>query len=158
MYIHTITTHSPNETCLLAQNLASHLQAGDTLLLSGDVGAGKTFFARCLINALLNQPEDIPSPTFTLIQTYTTQTVEIWHSDLYRLSDIYEIEELGLTEAFHTAICLVEWPDRLGSLAPNDALHINISVGSSEETRDWQFGWGIPSWSQKLKGLVKGVS
>ena len=70
--------------------------------------------------------EDVPSPTFTLVQTYQAD-VEIWHADLYRLSHMDEVAELGLEEAFDSAICLIEWPDRLGSAAPKSAIRLALS-------------------------------
>lgn len=110
-------------TTALAGQIAPRLRAGDTLLLDGSIGAGKTTFARALIRARLGHPEeDVPSPTFTLVQTYQADDVEIWHCDLYRLLDSQDVLELGLEDAFATAICLIEWPDRLGSDRPADAL------------------------------------
>ncbi len=153
-----ITSHSPKETCDLAQQLAPRLEAGDVVLLSGGIGAGKTHFARCVIQALLEVPEDIPSPTFTLVQTYAAKELEIWHTDLYRLNDIYEIEELGLTDAFETAICLIEWPDRLGDLAPKNALRININDTSQDDGRELRLGWEDQIWNEKLKGLLNAVA
>lgn len=153
---HTVTTYSSEETSKFAQHVASQLRVGDVILLSGEIGAGKTHFARCLIRSLLDGPEDIPSPTFTLVQTYETKEFEIWHSDLYRLSDIYEIEELGLTEAFQSAVCLVEWPDRLGSFTPKGALHVRISTDAQNDTRYWSMEWKNAKWTAKLKGLING--
>lgn len=97
------------------------------LLLDGPIGAGKTHLARALIQARLPNPEDVPSPTFTLVQTYDAGDVEIWHADLYRLSHPDEVLELGLDDAFDTALCLIEWPDRLGSLTPEKALRLRFS-------------------------------
>ncbi|WP_120499993.1 tRNA (adenosine(37)-N6)-threonylcarbamoyltransferase complex ATPase subunit type 1 TsaE [Roseovarius sp. EL26] len=153
-----ITSHSPEETCKLAQQLAPCLDVGDVVLLSGGIGAGKTHFARCFIQALLDVPEDIPSPTFTLVQTYTAKGLEIWHTDLYRLSDVYEIEELGLTEAFETAICLVEWPDRLRNFAPKGALNITLSSTQQDDQRKLHLSWDNQSWGEKLKGLLNAVA
>jgi tRNA threonylcarbamoyladenosine biosynthesis protein TsaE len=115
-------------TARLARRLAPRLGAGDTLLLDGPIGAGKTHFARALIQALLPVPEDVPSPTFTLVQTYQAAAFEIWHCDLYRLSTARDVLELGLDEAFGQALCLVEWPDRLGDLAPADALRLRFET------------------------------
>lgn len=121
-----------------ARALAPLLGPGDTILLRGPIGAGKTHFARALIQtlqALHRPPEDVPSPTFTLVQTYQAGETEIWHADLYRLSGIGDILELGLEEAFATAICLVEWPERLGVLEPPEALHLHFSPGPGGEGR-----------------------
>lgn len=148
---------SPDATCAFAQALAPLLHPGDTLLLSGGVGAGKTHFARCLIRALLIAPEDVPSPTYTLVQTYEGQTGEIWHADLYRLGDTMELVELGLAEAFSTAICLVEWPDRLGDLTPADALWLEFeprTAPGAEDHRLLRLGWRGDRWAQRLKGLL----
>lgn len=150
----TLTLASPDATCAFAQALGSRLSAGDVLLLSGGVGAGKTHFARCLIHALLPKPEDVPSPTYTLVQTYPGIPCEIWHADLYRLSDASEVIELGLTEAFETAIALVEWPDRLGDLAPATALTLNFTPGEAEDARHLALTWSDPRWTTRLKGLT----
>ena len=113
--------HLPTEaeTADLAARLAACLAPGDAILLSGPVGAGKSAFARALIRARLGDPgAEVPSPTFTLVQTYGEGESALWHADLYRLSHPDEVAELGLLAALEEAICLVEWPVRLGPLAP----------------------------------------
>lgn len=145
---------SPDATHRLAAALAPHLKGGDVLLLSGEIGAGKTHFARGLILALLDTPEDIPSPTYTLVQTYAVPGAEIWHADLYRLTDVAEVEELGLTDAFATAICLVEWPDRLGDLAPLDAITLDFAPGGRDDARILTFFWSVARWDPLIKGLA----
>lgn len=115
------------DTTRLGARLADLLQAGDTVLLEGPIGAGKTHLARALIQARLGRAEDVPSPTFTLVQTYPADGTDIWHADLYRLTHPDEVWELGLDDAFSTAICLVEWPDRLGRHVPEDALWLTLS-------------------------------
>ena len=122
----TLYLDTEADTDRLAQTMAPLLQAGDTVLLSGSIGAGKTQFCRALIRARLGVEEDVPSPTFTLVQTYDAD-VEIWHADLYRLTHPDEARELGLEQAFATAICLIEWPDRLGTDAPTDAIRISLT-------------------------------
>ena len=115
-------------TTRLGAALAALVQPGDTLLLHGSIGAGKTHLARALIQARLGRLEDVPSPSFTLVQTYTAAGIDIWHADLYRLSHPDEVLELGLDDAFTTGICLIEWPDRLGRSAPANALNITLSA------------------------------
>ena len=153
MTARTLILASPAETCALARRLAPGLGPGDTLLLSGGVGAGKTHFARCLIQGLLSVPEDVPSPTYTLIQTYAVPGAEIWHADLYRVEDVSELEELGLEDAFETAICLVEWPDRLHELAPETALRIALESPDQDDTRTMRLEWSAQDWDAKLKDI-----
>lgn len=117
---------SQDSTAHLGAWLAPRLVAGDVVLLSGSIGAGKTCLARSIIQTRLGRAEDVPSPTFTLIQTYEAPDVELWHADLYRLSHPDEVFELGLEVAFNTAICLIEWPERMGSLLPQDAIAITL--------------------------------
>ena len=126
------TIHLPDASATeaLARRVAPLLKSGDTILLSGEIGSGKSTFARALIKHRLQEigrDEDVPSPTFTLVQTYDVGNVEIWHCDLYRLTDPDEALDLGLEEAFEQAICLIEWPDRLGMLAPPGALRIELT-------------------------------
>ncbi len=122
------------------------------ILLEGDIGAGKTHFARSLIQSLLIEPEDVPSPTFTLIQVYDGPECEIWHSDLYRLTDPVEVIELGLEEAFQSAICLIEWPDRLADMAPADALTLRFGV-LPDDSRTLEIT-GSDDWAHRLQGLI----
>lgn len=127
---------TPAQTAALALRLAGLLRSGDTVLLEGPVGTGKTHFARALIQAWLGRAEDVPSPSFTLVQTYARGDEMLWHSDLYRLSSPQEIDELGLFEAFESAICLVEWPDRLGAETPPRHLRITLDQGAKDDLRD----------------------
>jgi tRNA threonylcarbamoyladenosine biosynthesis protein TsaE len=147
-----ITLSSPEETAALARRLGAHLAAGDVVLLEGSIGAGKTHFARCLIQSRLSVAEDVPSPTFTLVQTYDAEGTEIWHADLYRLASPDDVVELGLIDAFETAICLVEWPDRLGSLIPRDALTLAFRQGAEDDTRILTLTWTAPKWDARLSG------
>ncbi|RKF13394.1 tRNA (adenosine(37)-N6)-threonylcarbamoyltransferase complex ATPase subunit type 1 TsaE [Roseovarius spongiae] len=150
------TLYSPAQTCDVARALAPRLGAGDVILVSGDVGAGKTHFARCLIQARLIAPEDVPSPTYTLVQTYPVPDGEVWHADLYRVTGPSEIIELGLTDAFDAAICLVEWPDRLGDLAPENALWLDLAMTDRPEMRRMTLRWRDPRWASRLEGLCDG--
>jgi len=151
-----ITLTSPNETAALAKRLATTLGPGDTILLTGDVGAGKTHLARALIQSRLSFPEDVPSPTFTLVQTYdSSDGTEIWHADLYRLTDTSEVEELGLIDAMQSAICLIEWPDRLGSLRPSAALDITLETTGPEDHRALTMRWSDQRWDNKLSDWTR---
>lgn len=133
--------------------MAPLVAGGDVILLEGSIGAGKSFFARALISALLIEPEDIPSPTFTLVQTYDAAEFEIWHCDLYRLTSPFEAQELGLEEAFETALCLVEWPDRLGDLTPQDALVLTLEVTDTLQARRATLHATTPRWCAILESL-----
>ncbi|QBY02846.1 tRNA (adenosine(37)-N6)-threonylcarbamoyltransferase complex ATPase subunit type 1 TsaE [Rhodophyticola sp. CCM32] len=127
---------SPEGTSALAARIAAVLGAGDVLLLSGDLGSGKTHFARALIQARQAEhgiTEDVPSPSFTLVQTYQAGDLEIWHCDLYRLTGPDEALELGLEEAFADALCLIEWPDRLSGHWPDDAVMLHFAPDAKPE-------------------------
>jgi len=108
----------------LAHRLAPHLRAGDVVLLSGDIGAGKSSFARAVIRARVGAETEVPSPTYTLVQVYDDEQTPIWHADLYRISEISDVHELGLADAMDHAICLIEWPERAMGLWPETALQL----------------------------------
>lgn len=126
--------------------VAGLLRRGDVVTLSGDLGAGKTAFARCLINTLSPVPEEVPSPTFTLVQTYDLPDFSLWHFDLYRLKEEgRDILELGWDEARRDGVMLIEWAERLGGthphgLLPRDRLEITIKhLPDSENSREFTF-------------------
>lgn len=109
-------------------------------MLSGDLGSGKTHFARSLIqsrqSAAGGPVEEVPSPSFTLVQTYQADGLEIWHADLYRLSGPEEVYELGLDDALSEALCLIEWPERMGAHWPEMALWLLFALDpDAPETR-----------------------
>lgn len=118
----------PEATEALGRSLAMLARPGDVILLEGPIGAGKSCLARAFIRARLGREEEVPSPSFTLVQVYEAEGVEIWHADLYRLTHPDEVWELGLDDAFTSAICLVEWPDRLGAHVPPDALRVRLEA------------------------------
>lgn len=154
----TINLPDADATQHLGTRFAALVTAGDTLLLEGPIGAGKTHFARSLIQARLAQEgrfEDVPSPTFTLVQVYDGAP-EIWHADLYRLTHPDEVAELGLEEAFETAICLIEWPERLGPLTPKTALTLQFALAAGGASRRLTI-LGPPEWSARLEraGIVE---
>lgn len=129
----TISLPTEEDARAFAHALAEKLRPGQPLLLSGPVGAGKSFVARAIIQHLMasnGRIEDIPSPTFTLVQVYDLPVGDVWHCDLYRLSDPQEIIELGLDEAMETEICLIEWPERMGELVPQNAWLLKLDYQS----------------------------
>ena len=153
----TLRLATPEATEALAAWLAPRLGPGDVVLLEGGIGAGKTHFARALIQTRLaaaGRHEDVPSPTFTLVQTYATDGPDIWHADLYRLTDPAEAWELGLDEAMETAICLVEWPDRLGPLTPPEALRLSLQPSAEGDARTVVLE-GADRWAALLADLAR---
>ena len=124
-----VAANSEKDTGDLAAQIAARTKVGDVILLQGDLGAGKTVFARAFIRALCDDPAlDVPSPTFTLLQTYDTPRGPVWHFDLYRLKDPEEIFELGWEDALAEGIVLVEWPERLGPHTPETASIIRFET------------------------------
>ena len=125
-------TTSETETAAVANDLARSLVAGDVLLLSGNLGAGKTAFVRGLAQGLGLDPEDVSSPTFTLVHEYRGGRLTLFHVDLYRLERA-ATDDLGLEE-LHNGVLAIEWPDRLThSLA--GARHITIEILDGDERR-----------------------
>ncbi|HWF64006.1 MAG TPA: tRNA (adenosine(37)-N6)-threonylcarbamoyltransferase complex ATPase subunit type 1 TsaE [Rhizomicrobium sp.] len=108
-------------TARLGAAIAARLRVGDTVLLKGDLGSGKTTLARAVL-AALGVSENVPSPTFTLVQAYETQRLTVSHYDLYRLKRESELEELGLEDALEQGAALIEWPERAESQMPGGAL------------------------------------
>lgn len=124
----------PAATERFARDLAALAKPGDVIGLKGALGAGKTTLARGFINALFG-PTEVPSPTFTLVQTYESDEAAVWHFDLYRLKAPEEALELGLDEAQSQAVLLIEWPERLGALMPPDWLELELVAGPHELSR-----------------------
>jgi tRNA threonylcarbamoyl adenosine modification protein YjeE len=125
----SIALANEQATRRLAVDLASVLKPGDLVTLSGDLGAGKTAFARALIRHLAaDEALDVPSPTFTLVQTYTLPRFTVVHADLYRVTHAGELAELGVDEAAENAVVLLEWPDRAADVLPADRLDIAFTL------------------------------
>jgi tRNA threonylcarbamoyladenosine biosynthesis protein TsaE len=149
---------NPAATERLAAIIAAEARPGDAILLSGDLGAGKTHFARAFINALSEASEEVPSPTFTLVQSYAAtvagRPVEISHFDLYRLKSPDEVIELGIEEAFAAGISLVEWPDRLGAMTPKHRLALRLEIAADGATRHAVLQ-GTGDWHGRLDRIAQ---
>lgn len=117
-------------TALLGIRLAKACRPGDVIALAGTLGAGKTALARSLIRALAGEDVETPSPTFTLVQTYETPHLSVWHTDLYRLKSEDEVRELGLEEA-QEGLLLIEWPDRMGASLPARRLEVTLEFADA---------------------------
>lgn len=113
----------------IAATLAQSARPGDIFCLNGPLGAGKTAFARGFIRALTGNDTDVPSPTYTLVQTYDTPRGAIWHFDLYRMVSPAEVLETGWDDALADGICLIEWPGRAGPYLPRRRTDIDITPG-----------------------------
>lgn len=128
-------------TQALAGRIASLARPGDAILLEGELGAGKTELARALIRAISDDPAlEVPSPTFTLVQSYDVPGGQLHHFDLWRLSGPADLSELGWDEA-REGIVLVEWPDRLGDLRPSDALTVALRITGATSRCATLTGW-----------------
>ncbi|WP_340107959.1 tRNA (adenosine(37)-N6)-threonylcarbamoyltransferase complex ATPase subunit type 1 TsaE [Pikeienuella sp. HZG-20] len=139
--------------------LGAALRPGDAVMLAGGLGAGKTALARAAIASRLaaagRPAEEIPSPTFTLVQIYEADA-PIWHADLYRLPGEDEVWELGLVDAFEAAIVFVEWPERLGALAPARRLELSLAAPETGgRSLAWRaLGGGWERVAAALRGLA----
>lgn len=140
-----------DDTQKLGAKLASFVKMGDFIALFGDLGAGKTTFARGFIQGALSEAIDVPSPTFTLLQTYDAPEFQIYHFDLYRLKDPDEIWELGW-EDIENGVTLAEWPQMAGDFLPSPRLEIYIEItpkGRKAILRD--IGG---NWAQRLDSVA----
>jgi tRNA threonylcarbamoyl adenosine modification protein YjeE len=148
--ITVVEKHLPNlpATEGLAAFLAPLARVGDVVALEGELGAGKTVFARAFIHAL-GGIEEVPSPTFTLVQVYELAGGPVYHFDLYRISDPEEAYELGIEEAFADGITLIEWPENLGGLLPAERLDVALAMGADENARRVVVR-GHGDWAQRI--------
>jgi tRNA threonylcarbamoyladenosine biosynthesis protein TsaE len=147
-----IEVSDENATAALAARVAALAQPGDVIALKGELGAGKTSFARAFIRAR-GGDEEVPSPTFTLAQVYELADAAIWHFDCYRLRDPEEAWELGIEDAFHEGISLIEWPERLGPLLPPRRLEITLLPGATANARRAAIDAG-PDWIERIARLA----
>ncbi len=147
------TLRLPNleATSRLASLLAPHLRRGDVMALAGPLGAGKTTFVRALLQSL-GITEEVPSPTFTLVQNYMAGNLPIFHFDLYRLKNALELEELGWYDAIHDGLVIVEWPERAASRMPARYLDIKFEIDENDQRRCLIDKHG--EWNLSFKGML----
>ena len=143
-------------TAAFAARLARLARRGDVIALKGELGAGKTSFARAFIRARAERDEEVPSPTFTLVQTYDLPDLTIWHVDGFRLRDPEEGWELGIEDAFRDGVSLIEWPERFGPLIPKRRLQITFEPGATAEARRAVIDAGV-DWAERLAAIAAGA-
>lgn len=139
-----------DDTVSLARRLAPRLKPGDVIALRGGLGVGKTTFSRALIEALLGRATDVPSPTYTLVQTYDGPDFPIFHMDLYRLNAPEEVFELGWDET-QAGLALIEWPDNAGPHLPGWRLDLTLAIDG--ETRNATLEPQGEDWQTRLHGF-----
>ena len=139
-------------TAAFAARISILAATGDIIALKGDLGAGKTTFARAFIRAR-GGTEEVPSPTFTLVQVYELTPAAIWHFDLYRIKSSEEAWEHGIEDAFSEGISLIEWPEHLGPLLPRRRLEIELLFGDHPEARRAVLDPG-EDWQARLAGIA----
>ena len=147
---------SVDATTRLAELLSVHVRRGDFIGLADTLGVGKTTFARAFINAIARRggapEEEVPSPTFTLVQSYELPGLIVSHFDLYRIERPDEIHELGLDDAIADGAVLIEWPERLEGFLPSDRLELVLSAGANPNQRVAELiGYG--EWAERLAGI-----
>jgi tRNA threonylcarbamoyladenosine biosynthesis protein TsaE len=148
----SLTLHLPDETATaaLAARVARRARPGDAVLLEGPLGAGKSAFARAFLRAASGDPAlEVPSPTFTLVQSYDLPAGPAFHFDLWRLDGPGGLAELGWEEA-RDGIVLVEWPDRLGDWRPDNALVVTLAPGATEDSRVAT----LAGWDGRIRDLT----
>ena len=144
-------------TAAFGRRLAGALRRRDVVALKGGLGTGKTTLARAVVAALSPDVEDVPSPTFTLVQTYPVTlaegAAELWHFDLYRLERADQVYELGIEDALSEAVCLIEWPELAMGLLPDDRLlTIELQI-AGDNARRARIGGGA-TWRHRIPGLL----
>jgi len=150
--VHNMDLPDLQATARLANLIAAEAQTGDVILLKGELGAGKTAFARAFITSFFAADIEVPSPTFGLVQVFHAREFSISHYDLYRVKNKSELAELGLEEAFLSGVTLVEWPEIIGTPLPENRIELGLAYGKNEESRAASLT-SHGSWQQRLKAI-----
>ena len=140
-------------TAALGRRLAGVLRIGDVVFLEGDLGSGKSTLARACLQALAGAAITVPSPTFTLVQTYDFAELSVWHVDLYRLAPGTAVDDLALDEALDDAALLIEWADRLPGGAFAERLAIRLAWPACGEGRTARLDAGT-AWAERCRALL----
>ncbi len=152
-----VTLADRDATRALACRVAAVAVVGDVICLGGVLGAGKTSFARDFIHALGGEDE-VPSPTFTLVQIYELPAFTVWHFDLYRIDDASEVVELGIEDALDQGVTLIEWPERMAALLPPQRLDLDLETASPGAGHGDQYRCarlvGHGDWAPRVAGLA----
>ncbi len=146
-----ICLNNEKETILLAEKLANIAKKHDCFALYGDLGVGKTAFARGFIQSLSPEHINIASPTFPIVCPYELPNLKLWHFDLYRLKNSAQMLELGLEEALQEGVALIEWPENAENYLPEDALSLYFSIGEAD-IRILEIK-GNAQWMERLKQI-----
>ena len=150
----TLRVDSAHHMGELGAALAGQVRTGECVALRGDLGAGKTTFARGFIRSLSGQEEEIVSPTFTLVQSYDARDGrQIWHFDLYRLEHERETQEIGFDDALASGISLVEWPEIVRHRLPSSALDVHIAYVDADGARSMTLKGDAAVWSERFNQL-----
>lgn len=148
--MHCEIARDESEMYAIAKKLAPVLRSGDVIALYGGLGAGKTTFTRGLISALRGEKTEVPSPTYTLVQTYETGIGTVWHFDLYRLDQPDDVFELGWEDT-QLGVTIIEWPERAGQHLPVYRLEVNID--HSTDNRQLSLVGHGKDWQERLDAL-----
>jgi len=126
--------YSLKELKLLAKKISTDCSEREIITLSGPLGVGKSTFAKYFIKYFLNEEIDVTSPTYTIVQRYSSnQRSEVWHMDFYRLKNDTNVDDLDLNEAFEKAVCLIEWPEKLNHIIPQKRIDLNFDFVSERD-------------------------
>ncbi len=147
----TVALPTEQDTVRLGAKIAGVARRGDIIGLRGDLGAGKTTLARGFVQTLSPTTDEVPSPTFTLVQSYDDADVPVYHFDLYRLISADDVLELGLEDAVAHGIAIVEWPDRLGARTFKNMLDVQLVIDGAGRRATLSAGG---TWLERLQGLA----